>query len=83
MYQKRLAAFLAKVCQRFTVPTLGATDLSCLAEDFGHLCFVANSSYWATEIRLEACVRDRKTLFVGCQNVESFSKRVSDFVKYY
>lgn len=44
-YQQRLEALLAEVRDRFTVPTLVATDLFCLAEDLCHLYFVANSSY--------------------------------------
>lgn len=60
-----------------------AIDLSCLAEDLGHLYLVAHQPYRTEEFYFVARVLDCQELFAGLQNSELFSMRVSDPTKYY
>lgn len=80
-YQQSLAALVAEVRRRSTLPTLIATDLLCLAESLGPLYFVSNHPYWAKEFHFEARVRDHEGLFTGWGNVDLFIRRVSDRAK--
>lgn len=82
-YQSRVAALLAELRRRCTVPTLVATDLLCLLEYLVHPHFIADRSHWRTGFPFDASVWVGKGLFAAWQNVELVSMRVSDRAKYY
>lgn len=60
-----------------------SSNLLTLPEDFGHFYYAANRSLWARKVFVESRVRDGQKIFGGWHDVELFSKKAQDLVKYY
>lgn len=65
------------------LPTFLSPDFLSLPKDFGNLYFVSNRSYWVLVSFFESRVLNPQKIFWGWHNVECFSVRSLDRVKYY